>query len=289
MLRFTSFLLALSLALPALACTDGRGFLPDNDLSYPVSDKSTGLSELQFHAVINKVMRVYRPIAKSYGGTLIINRRWLSDVVNAGTYRDSKNSSYWVLNLYGGFARHPHITEDGFALVICHELGHHIGGAPKKVYQSGSIWASTEGQSDYFATLKCLRKVFAADDNLAVISGMDVPSQVRADCSKAFTTDWEAAICMRTSMAGFSVAKVNADSRQVPLPDFSTPDPSQVDFTSNAHPVPQCRLDTYLQGSICEVPSTEVLSQTDETKATCHPVNKSHSGLRPHCWFKPKI
>ena len=271
----------------AYSCTEnGTGFLPENDLKIPVSEKNSGISEARYHAVIDKVSRVYEPIVKSHGATLRIDRRWASDVVNAGTYRDESNN-HWHINLYGGFARHPQITEDGFALVICHEIGHHIGGAPKKLYSQGAIWASTEGQSDYFATLKCLRKVFADDDNISIVDRMEVPRKVRNECRDSFQSDWEAALCMRTSIAGHSVTKVNADSRQVPHPDFDVTDPTVVASTSNFHPVPQCRLDTYFQGSLCPIPSSYPLSQTYETKATCHPNLQHQVGLRPHCWFKP--
>lgn len=288
--KFTSLLLLGTCLLnpQAQSCTEnGTGFLPKNNLKIPISEKNSGLTQSQYHAVIDKVVNIYRPIVKSYGAELRIDRRWTSDVVNAGTYRDKKNT-YWHINLYGGFARHPEITEDGFALVICHELGHHIGGAPKKIYSNNVSWASTEGQSDYFATLKCLRKVFADDDNISIVDQMNVPKKVRKECSDSFQSDWEVALCIRTSMAGLSVTKVNADSREVPHPDFYQTDPTVVEATSNKHPVPQCRLDTYFQGSLCPVPSKYPLSQTHEITATCHPNLQYQVGLRPHCWFKPR-
>lgn len=288
MVRFASFIVTLIVSSYVFACTEpGTGFLPENNLSIPVSEKSVGLSSQQYHAVIDKVLKVYRPIARDYGAILRVNRKWTSEVVNAGTYRDDKKPYLWIINLYGGFARHPHITEDGYALVVCHEIGHHIGGAPKKVVDNVTSWASTEGQSDYFATLKCLRKVFASEDNIKIVRSLDVPDRVKEDCEKSFLTGWEVALCIRTSMAGLSVAKVNADTRKVELPDFTTPDPTTVEVTSNNHPVPQCRLDTYFAGSVCEVPSTDVVSQEDEAKGTCHRKFKMTSGLRPGCWFKP--
>jgi hypothetical protein len=288
MVRFASFIMALLFTSGVFACTEpGTGFLPENNLSIPVSDKSSGLTEERFNAVIDKVLRVYRPIVHDYGGILQVNRKWTSEVVNAGTYRDDKRPNLWIINLYGGFARHPYISEDGYALVICHEIGHHIGGAPKKIIKDMPIWASTEGQSDYFATLKCLRKVFVSDDNIDVVSKLEVPEKVKEDCEKSFPTDWEVALCIRTSLAGLSVAKVNADSRKVDPPEFTTPDQTLVEATSNNHPVPQCRLDTYFAGSVCEVPSTYYVSQKDEVQGTCHRKNKMLTGLRPGCWFRP--
>ncbi|MFL5785091.1 MAG: hypothetical protein ACJ76H_10800 [Bacteriovoracaceae bacterium] len=269
-----------------MACTDGTGFLPDNNLKIPPHIKS-GLTREQYDEAIDKVLKVYSPIARIYGGRLNVMRLWDSEVVNAGTIRENGGKT-WTINLYGGFARHPYITQDGFMLVVCHEIGHHIGGAPKKIYGSGAIWSSTEGQSDYFATLKCLRKVFAIDDNIEIIKDADVPMLVRTECETSFKREWEQALCIRTSLAGLSVAKVNADGRQLPSPEFEAIDPTEVETTNNNHPVPQCRLNTYYEGSICPVPSTRTVSQIFDAPGTCHPKTKFTRGLRPACWYHAK-
>ena len=73
----------------------------------------------------------------------------LTNTVNANA---SQRGRTWIVNMYGGLARRPEITPDGFAMVLCHELGHHMGGFP---FVSG--WAANEGQSDLFATLSCGR------------------------------------------------------------------------------------------------------------------------------------
>ncbi len=273
----------------ALACTEpGEGFLPPNNLRFPVG-KQTGLSEEQYHVAIDKVLKVYTPIARKYGAKIVMERKWESETVNAGTYREDEGRK-WVINLYGGFARHPFITQDGYMLVVCHEIGHHIGGAPKKSYpERGKIWASTEGQSDYFATLKCLRKVYRQDNNIEIVSQLDVPENIQKECANSFSSAGEVALCVRTSLAGLSVAKVNADGRGLPVPDLEVTDNTIVDSTTNNHPVPQCRLNTYYQGSICEIPSTRSVSQIDEVRATCHPKRGHTRGLRPECWFKPTI
>ncbi len=273
----------------SIACTEpGEGFLPPNNLKFPIS-KKTGLTVEQYHEAIDKVLKTYTPIARKYGATIVMQRKWESETVNAGTYREDQGKR-WIMNLYGGFARHPSITQDGYMLVVCHEIGHHIGGAPKKYYpERGKIWASTEGQSDYFATLKCLRKVFRKDNNIEIVSQLDVPENIRKECAISFSTEDEIALCTRTSMAGLSVAKVNADGRGLPVPDLEVVDNNIVDSTTNNHPVPQCRLNTYYQGSICTIPSTRSVSQVDEVRATCHPKREYTRGLRPECWFKPQL
>jgi hypothetical protein len=282
-------LLCLSLLpLKALACTEpGTGFLPDNHKKIPVSVINTGLTEAEYNAVIDKVANVYSPIVRRYGGVLQVERLWQSDTVNAGTLRRNDGKT-WVLNLYGGFARHPDITPDGYMLVICHEIGHHIGGAPKKVYDSGISWSSTEGQADYFATLKCLRRVLRKDDNITLMQDVSVPEGIRTECQRSFPVATDAALCMRTAIAGMSVARVNAAIREIPAPDIDVTDSTIVAGTINDHPVPQCRLNTYYQGSLCPVSYVLSVSQTDEVKGTCHQSLDYKIGLRPSCWYKSK-
>lgn len=276
---------ALALALianPLLACE----FMPETDLRIPVSPHAKGLSEARYHALIDRVENHYGPLIAAKGVRLIVERKWDSDRVNAGTYR-SQDGKDWHVNLYGGFARHPYITEDGYLLVMCHELGHHLGGAPKKLETRTAQWSSAEGQADYFATLKCLRSLFENDDNRSIVSSMNVPPIVREKCA-AFAKASERALCERISLAGHSVSLVSADSQRKPAPEFDQPDTSVVDETYVKHPKAQCRLDTYFQGSLCPVPNSVHVSQKDEVRGTCHPSLGHVEGNRPLCWFKPK-
>jgi hypothetical protein len=258
--------------------------LPENDLEIPATKISEGLSEQKYNMVINKVENIYRPIIEQMGHKLTIERLWTNPRVNASTILRGKEI---VIYLFGGYARHPKVTEDAYALVICHELGHHLGGAPRKHFASGALgWPSTEGQADYFATLKCLRKVFRQDDNADRISNLEIPSVVEEGCS-GFRRYWERAMCMRTTMAGLIVSNITANVSQGELPMVETPDPTIVQKTTESHPKAQCRLDTYFQGSICEVSSYRSVSATNEIEGTCHPSTGHELGTRPLCWFKP--
>jgi hypothetical protein len=268
----------------SIACD---GFLPPNKLYLPVSHNS-GLSELQYENVIKKVEKIYSPIAKEHGAILKLDRKWESGTVNAGTYRDERDT-HWHVSLYGGLARHLSMTEDGYALVLCHEIGHHIGGAPKKIINEKPFWASTEGQSDYWATLKCLRRVFQSEDNALAIRRHDVPSFVSKECKNSFPEKKENSLCIRIAMAGRAVSKVSADSRVTPFPEFSTPDPAVVAQVFDKHPVPQCRLDSYFQGALCSKSFKVSVSQHDEVVGTCHPENGFEIGTRPLCWFRPSV
>src|SRR5690606_9265008 len=115
------------------------------------------------------VTRVYAPIMESKGASLKVFKNWKSSTVNAYVTGRGKVRKITML---GGLARHKSITPDGLAYVVCHELGHHLGGFPKKTWPS--VW-SNEGQADYFANLKCLRKVFLHENNSSVLKGKSIP------------------------------------------------------------------------------------------------------------------
>lgn len=283
----TAIVIALTLSGAALACTeDGTsGFLPENTMNIPVGTKlAGGLNEAQFNKVIDKLEAIYTPIVSNMGGKLNIARKWDDGTVNANAMR---MFGYWNVNMYGGLARHPAITEDGFSLVLCHEIGHHLGGAPKVKRLLGT-WASNEGQADYYATLKCLRMLYLNDDNASIIKKQEVPATLANSCAKAFPNKDEKNICIRGGMAGVSVANLFADLRKEPLKTFDTPDTNVVKKTDDAHPATQCRLDTYFQGALCEKSFNEKVSQKDEVEGTCHGSTGHTVGLRPLCWFKPK-
>lgn len=279
--------LAVLMSIPAaLACTqDGKeGFLPENKMWISADDKAAkGLSEKQFNNVINKVEKLYKPIVASMGAELTVVRKWTDGTVNAYAEQEGKT---WKVSMFGGLARHKAITEDGFALVVCHEIGHHIGGAPK---YADETWASNEGQSDYFATTKCLRRVWQKDNNAKIVKKMSVPKKLSETCNKSWPTASDRAICIRGGMAGDSVARLFAALSWQSPAKFETPDSREVSSTSDSHPATQCRLDTYFQGALCEVPFNQDLSAEEEVSGACHASMGHKIGLRPRCWFKPTV
>ncbi|HXH75234.1 MAG TPA: hypothetical protein VNJ08_09735 [Bacteriovoracaceae bacterium] len=280
---------ALLVSQPIFACTvDGKeGILPENDMNIPVDAKRYGgITEEQFNNIIDEVETLYAPIVSTEGGNLQVERKWDDGTVNAYAQQSGKN---WKVSMFGGLARHDTITEDGFALVICHEIGHHIGGAPRKASAWSSSWASNEGQADYFSTLKCLRRVWNNEDNNAVIANMTIPETLSATCSKAWGSSADYSICVRGGMAGDSVARLFADLRSGSPAKFETPDSKVVAKTDDNHPGTQCRLDTYFQGALCEVSMNEDVQASSEVTGTCHGSLGHKSGTRPLCWFKPSV
>lgn len=275
----------------SFSCIEGKdGLFPKNSYYFPKNFSPSGIQEDDFMKVIEKVSVIYKPIVKKMGGELVVNPLWDDGEINASAQRFGKE---WVVNMYGGLARHPLTTPDAFTLVLCHEIGHHIGGAPR--YEENTSWASTEGQSDYFGTLKCLRKTFEKDDNEKIVKAMKVPKVVLDKCNKSWNPGTvfsketkEYFLCIRSAMASLPLAQLLSELAQDPVPPkFTTVDRSVVPYTYEGHPQAQCRLDTYFNGTLCKVSHNVDLNKYDEVKGACHQ-SKTKIGNRSLCWFHPK-
>lgn len=256
------------------------GFLPPNDMKIAVnSAQDKGITKEQFNAVLDRIEKIYAPIVAAQGAQLEIARLWDDDTVNAYA---SRQDNRYIISMFGGLARHEAVTQDGFALVACHELGHHLGGAPKKPGR----WASNEGQADYYANLKCLHRIFSdpGSARFSRLKGED--SLAETACRGSFADPRDRALCLRSAMGGLSVSTLLNGTSGKPL-SFATPDPAVVAQTYHAHPAAQCRLDTYFQGSLCTRPVAERLDDSDPIPGTCARSRGDATGIRPRCWFKP--
>jgi hypothetical protein len=148
-----------------------------------------------------------------------------------------------------GFGKEAWASEpDGFAFTLCHELGHLMGGEPKKKNGETKTWASAEGQADYFAASICLRRVLA---KLNPAPKQDIPLPVKTACE--IIADPNASkLCERTAMSGYRSFHQILDSVgliQFAMPSFLKPEAAAAPITLLGYPSLQCRLDTVLAGA----------------------------------------
>jgi len=271
-------------------------FLPPNNLHLRDRvENVANVNEEQFHKIIDDVITFFTPVVEAYGVKLEVNKLWDNPTVNASASQDALKK-IWYVNMYGGLARRPEVTPDGFALVVCHELGHHLGGVAFK----GEMWASSEGQSDYWATQVCARRLWARDSfrNRRARNEVDQPAKVA--CDMAWGTANERELCYRVTEGGMSLAHLLASLGGQPKPKFETPDPRVVTVTSTAHPQAQCRLDTYFAGALCtkafdlnKIPGRKhpkgqlsAEAEAETVASSCTTAGGDKIGLRPACWFK---
>lgn len=208
-------------------------------------ERADGIFEDQFNDLISRAEKYYLNEVMSYSRKLSIRRNWLDDQVNAGAGKFEKE---WFIYFFGGMARLSRMTQDAFILVICHEFGHLLGGAPFSVDEIAG-----EGESDYFAALKCLPTMWEKIPSLEVdhrSCERSLPDEVVALCGSAHKDKINNDVCLRSNCASALFVDVLAHHFNQPTPSFLTPDPTIVESTLTSYPSLQCRLDTFFQASL---------------------------------------
>lgn len=290
-------LLSVASLVVVLSSTANARFLPRNNLH--LQDRhfaSNGIDEKKFNEIVDYVAKFYAPIVESHGAKLVVDKRWNDSTVNAYAEQSGNN---WEVHMFGGLARRPEITPDGFAMVVCHELGHHLAGY---YFYGNGDWASAEGEADYFATHVCSKVIWGkqAQFNRRFLAKHSM--QASNTCDNVYADVDARALCYRTVEAGLSLAKLLAALGNDPVPSVDTPDKNKVSSTATGHPEAQCRLDTYLSGSLCPqffdvktIPGKRADGGSNSPDAekeafhfSCSNSSNYQIGLRPRCWFKPQ-
>lgn len=269
--------------------------LPDNDLYLQDRfDRASSVTEDEFEAIIARARSIYATHVTGNGGRLEIKGRWDDSTVNASA---TQFFGTWTVNMYGGLARRPEVTPDGFTLVLCHELGHHMAGFP-----FASNWAANEGQADYFATNHCAQLFWGDEPEQNAAAAASVHPLAKAKCDESWSTQAAQNLCYRTMNASQSLANLLAALKEQTV-DFATPDSSEVRSTDNGHPDAQCRLDTYAAGAVCTAEYDAAVipgkrngrgrndrsAEEQAASFSCTARDQYETGLRPRCWFKPTL
>ncbi len=281
-------------------------FVPESD-SGAIEPESTNVAIQEpaaFTDLARSIEKIYSPIVAQLGGKLAIHAQWDSQVPNAYA---RKTFSNWSIFVTGGLAKQPAMTKDGLALVICHEMGHHVGGFPFAQTGLAAIfgmdWVANEGEADYYATQVCARKIWANEPKQNEVFRSSASAFAKSECDKVWKTESEQNICYRTVTASEALANVMANLSKKPVPQLHTPNTSSVTATYEGHPEAQCRLDTYFQGAICPVRWNDkyvpgkkasggkkgLLAEQQAASVSCSHAGGFTYGLRPTCWFKPRL
>ncbi|WP_413560442.1 hypothetical protein [Bdellovibrio sp. HCB209] len=167
---------------------------------------------------------------------------WDSDTVNAQAMRfdDSK-----LIVISGGLAREHGTTVDSFAVMLCHEVGHHLG---EKPYFPGSFgapgWASGEGAADYYSIHSCFNKLALEIPEQAIT----LPETYEKDLQQICASQADTKTCRRSLIAGFIIAKLQWQvlPTKTAEPSLNAADSTRVKSTLLEYGSPQCRLDTFI-------------------------------------------
>ena len=129
------------------------------------------------------------------GHHLVVRLDSLNPRVNAEVIQDSGTVT---ISVWGGMLSHPRMAQGALLLLLCHEVGHFLGGPPLK---SRTGWSSTEGQADYFSTEYCVKDLGLSEREFleaataltaiyAEVSGQVSPRFDRCDESIATRTNY---------------------------------------------------------------------------------------------------
>jgi hypothetical protein len=213
-----------------------------------------GMSKAQFESITLAAERHYDKVASAAGERFVLIRNWNDDTVNAFCAR---NGNTVEVSVFGGLARQPEISPEGFALILCHEINHAFGGEP---YIDVENRISAEGQADFKAPQECFRAIFPALGFYAFRMTDSILGLVAALCLEVPRS--ERTLCHAALMGGVSVARLSAKIRKEPEPRYDTPDQTVVPETLLRYPKStQCRLDSLRAGFFRE--------------------------NRPTCWYAP--
>jgi len=279
--------------------------MPMNNLHLQDNPKVIyNVSPTLFRQIIDQVIGTFSPIVRLHGGELKAEYLWNDSTVNAFAYREGND---WILMMYGGLARRKEITPDGFSLAVCHELGHHLGGYPfEGTLQDSPPWAASEGEADYFAAHTCAPAIWGRDVQGNAIHRSTVDPTAKGVCDRAYSYQVQRDLCYRIADAGQSVANLlnQIELLHRPVQYGNARNDIRVAQTVLLHPLPQCRLETYLNGAICKrpfdlrtIPGLDIHtaggSPMDEEKVaekySCGERGAVYDGSRPRCWFAPLL
>jgi hypothetical protein len=152
------------------------------------------------------------PVREIFGAqfTFTMGDPWITaqPVVAASAERTGPGEREWDVSFFGPGVRHPKLTRDAFILLLCHELGHHFGGVPRKQLGPDSPatagkdrWASAEGQSDFYATAVCAKRIFALTP-AAFFDSFSYPSEIVNYCASGRPSRSAQLDCARAVIAG---------------------------------------------------------------------------------------
>lgn len=239
------------------------------------------LSFLAFSAHANEpiqdtIIRLMNPYVQERGVSQIVMVRDSEYPLYIGGMNIENNNLQIIFG--SEFESHySELNQDGFAAIICHEIGHFLADRPSKINPK----MAGEGQSDYFSTAVCLKKLFR---ELGSLPFPNVQPIVKANCDEVYKDQAERNVCYRTAEAGLHLMEQHSVKLAV-LGGVGNPFYKRYDLNVKetnfytGHPSLQCRAETLVAGAWCK--TAESAFENNRPWAC-----KDGIAARPSCWFR---
>lgn len=210
------------------------------------------VSRVELDEVMLAFDKSFSSTLKKNGQKLVINEPlpfveldWHESPIMNASYVQYEQNSLVVhsLTIMGGILKLKGVTQDTAALILCHELGHGIGGPPFKDDSGFTDYVtSTEAQADYFSTFVCAPEIWKnLHPEKSITKTVDKGRCLENSCRRSFE-----------AMKGFVIYQKSISQTSSSI-QFDSSDLSQsktlikdYDF----YPSPQCRLDTLMNGAL---------------------------------------
>lgn len=156
-------------------------------------------------------------------------------------------------------------------LLFCHELGHFKAGAPfkKRGRTQKDSWSSSEGQSDYFSTVHCIKEFNLKKKSFTEVEKLDTQIEIREICLQSNHPD-----CYKVINSIFMLVKTYQSwTHEQNELNFLNINLSPTRYTILTYPSNQCRLVTLINGFLCDEYDFMTYECLDENYR------------RPQCWF----
>ena len=209
------------------------------------SPNVSNVSERDYIETINEFQnRFQEKVTAKTGKPFVIPNEWSSPYFAAYAI---KKDDFMQVSLWGGTVRAQGMKKVMMAAILCHELGHILAGVPQQTIP-GSEWASTEGQSDFYAGSQCLPEYLR--DHPELVSLTDIAPQIlqmcgdNVDCERTAQTGWDL-VNFFQKYSYHEFIPVSLDVHEKPAKEL----------VLNTYPSDQCRLDTFLAGAQCQLGS----------------------------------
>ncbi|MFP5519610.1 MAG: hypothetical protein ACLGGX_06880 [Bdellovibrionia bacterium] len=238
MKHFNSIILSISLFFSGCSVAIADYFYQ------PLEQNESGMTAQTYHEVRAYFMKAYNADVKTQlGRILLVQDQWESPYFLAYS---ELNPHFAAITVSGGIARTAHGSPALLATILCHELGHLLGGAPYQTIPHAE-WASSEGTADHYAASKCLPKVYF--DQPQWFSEVTLS---RAECGDSL----ECSFIYNMGMSFLVFLQRYSYRPNVPVQFELWEDPTDQTHL-NSYPSDQCRLDIFKQSGQCLRDSTK--------------------------------
>jgi subtilisin-like proprotein convertase family protein len=259
-------------------------------------------TEEKFNQVLNYLSDKTSSWIESHGARLKIEGLWLEQKPNASAGQNyGYNGRVWSVSINGGLARNKAVTTDGFVMVFCHELGHHLGGFP---FFNDTVIAgmAVEGEADYYSA-SCVKNIWREEHTLNSQSIHFVSNKDMETCDVQRSDILDRELCYRVMNAIRSREALYKYYEDQSPGRFDGPVGPDVGTTLELHPDHKCRIKTMEAANLCSVerPPAIIPGKSERYSAISREAKLSAAefsctraqgytiGVRPKCWFAPSL